>query len=355
MDPAESSPPVEARNARRARLLAALWIVLTIALATGFWLDVRERIGATQEEVARRLRDVEAESRNTRIAAREAQETAREMRTKLSALEQRLTESQSQQLALEALYQELSRNRDEWQLAEIEQVLAIAQQQLQLSGNVRAALLALQLAESRLGRADRPQFLPVRRALARDIERLRAVPGLDLSGISLKLDSLVAAVDSLPLAFDERTPKLADERAPLPPAEKESGKATNPEDGFFARFGAEVWRELRQLVVVRKVESPEPPLLPPAQAYFVRENLKLRLLNARLAVLTRDEAGYREDLRVSQAWIRRYFDTRSKSAQAVLTQLRQLASAAISLEPPSLAESLEAVRGFKSRRERGAG
>ena len=354
MDPAESSPLVEARKARRVRLLTALWIVLAIALATGFWLDVRERIGATQEEVARRLRDVEAESRNTRIAAREAQETAREMRTKLSALEQRLTESQSQQLALEALYQELSRNRDEWQLAEIEQVLAIAQQQLQLSGNVRAALLALQLAEGRLARADRPQFLPVRRALGRDIERLRAVPGLDLSGISLKLDGLVAAVDSMPLAFDERTPKLADERAPLPPAEKE-GKATNTEDGFFTRFGAEVWRELRQLVVVRKVETPEPPLLPPAQAYFVRENLKLRLLNARLAVLTRDEAGYREDLRVSQAWIRRYFDTRGKSAQAVLTQLRQLSSAAISFEPPSIAESLEAVRGFKSRRERGAG
>jgi uroporphyrin-III C-methyltransferase len=354
MDPAESSPPVEARKARRVRLLAALWIVLTIALATGFWLDVRERIGATQEEVARRLRDVEAESRTTRIAAREAQETAREMRTKLSALEQRLTESQSQQLALEALYQELSRNRDEWQLAEIEQVLAIAQQQLQLSGNVRAALLALQLAEGRLARADRAQFLPVRRALSRDIERLRAVPGLDLSGISLKLDGLVAAVDSLPLAFDERTPKLADERAPLPAAEKEA-KSTNAEDGFFRRFGAEVWRELRQLVVVRKVETPEPPLLPPAQAYFVRENLKLRLLNARLAVLTRDEAGYREDLRVSQAWIRRYFDTRSKSAQAVLTQLRQLSSASISFEPPSIAESLEAVRGFKSRRERGAG
>ncbi|MGH8676096.1 MAG: uroporphyrinogen-III C-methyltransferase, partial [Burkholderiales bacterium] len=117
MDRPDSNEPAEAQKKRGPRLLAALWIALAIALATGFWLDVRERIGATQEEVARRLRDVEAESRNTRIAAREAQETSREMRTKLSALEQRLTESQSQQLALEALYQELSRNRDEWQLA----------------------------------------------------------------------------------------------------------------------------------------------------------------------------------------------------------------------------------------------
>ncbi len=233
-------------------------------------------------------------------------------------------------------------------------MLAIAQQQLQLSGNIRAALLALQLAEGRLARADRAQFLPVRRALARDIERLRAVQPLDLSGISLKIDSLVAAVDALPLAFDERTPKLADDRAASAAAEKE-GKPAPAEDGFLVRFGSEVWRELRQLVVVRKVETPEPPLLPPAQAYFVRENLKLRLLTARLAVLTRDEAGYREDLRVSQAWIRRYFDIRSKSAQGVLAQMRQLSAASISFEPPSIAESIEAVRGFKSRRERGAG
>jgi len=349
--PTQPTDPGEARRRRSRRLLAGLAIVLVAALATAFWLDLRERIATTQEEVARRLRDAETESRNARIAAREAQEVAREMRTRLSALDQRLSDSQSQQLALEALYQELSRSRDEWQLAEIEQVLAIAQQQLQLSGNVRAALLALQLAEGRLTRSDRPQFVPLRRALARDIERLRAVPTLDLSGLSLKLDSLVAAVDALPLAFDERTPKLTDERAT--PGAEEKGVSQARVEGFFARLGGEVWRELRQLVVVRKVETPEPPLLPPPQAYFLRENVKLRLLNARLAMLTRDEAGYREDLRVSQAWIRRYFDTRSKPAQAVLAQLRQLSSASISFEPPSIAESLEAVRGFKSRRERG--
>jgi uncharacterized protein HemX len=356
MDQPESRDPSGPQPGRssRVRVLAALWIALAVALATASWLDARSRIGATQEEVARRLREIEAESRDARFAARQAQEALRTMHTRFSALEQGLAESQSQQLALEALYQELSRNRDEWQLAEIEQVLAIAQQQLQLSGNVRAALLALQLAESRLARADRPQFLPVRRALARDIERLKAVPGLDLSGISLKIDGLIAAVDALPLAFDERTPKLADERAQGAGSEKD-GRAAPAEDGFLARFGSEVWKELRQLVVVRKVETPEPPLLPPPQAYFVRENLKLRLLSARLAVLTRAEAGYREDLRVSQAWIRRYFDTRSKSAQSVLAQLKQLSVASISVEPPSMAESIEAVRGFKSRRERGGG
>jgi len=349
-EPSESTEPQQIRRPR-ARLLVGLWIALAVVLAAAFWLDARTRIGATQEEVARRLRDIEAESRDARAAARQAQEALRDIQTKLGALEQRLAESQSQQLALEALYQELSRNRDEWQLAEIEQVLAIAQQQLQLAGNVRAALLALQLAEGRLARADRPQFLPVRRALARDMERLKSVPGPDLSGISLKLDGLVAAVDGLPLAFDERSPRPAEERAERGAADKDAPA----EEGFLVRFGTEVWKELRQLVVVRKLEAPEPPLLPPTQAYFVRENLKLRLLNARLASLTRDEAGYREDLRVSQAWIRRYFDARAKPVQAMLAQLKQLSSASISFEPPSIAESLEAVRGFKSRRERGGG
>ena len=127
----------------------------------------------------------------------------------------------------------------------------------------------------------------------------------------------------------------------------------SPERGFWSRLSSEVWSELRQLIVVRHVDKPEPPLLPPSQAYFVRENLKLRLLNARVDLLTRDEAGYREDLRVAERWIQRYFDARSKATQSMLAQLKQLSGASLSSEAPSISESLEAIRGFKSRRERG--
>jgi uroporphyrin-3 C-methyltransferase len=324
----------------RAPLLLLLAIVLAAGLATLFWLDTRSRIGATQEELARRLRDIEADAREARLIARQSQEGARDAQVKVAQLEARLGESQSQQLALEALYQELSRNRDEWQLAEIEQVLAIASQQLQLAGNVRAALLALQLAEGRLAKSDRPQFLPVRRALARDIERLKALPVLDVAGMSARIDGLVAAVDSLPLAFDERGERPA-------AAAKEVA-----DNGFWSRLGSEVWAELRQLVVIRQVGSNEAPLLPPPQAYFVRENLRLRLLNARLSLLTRDEAGYREDLRAAQAWIQRYFDASSKQAADASAQLKQLSATSISFEMPTISESLEAVRGFQARQSR---
>jgi len=334
----QAAPP------RRLRIVAVALVVLA-AIVAGLWLDTRGRIGATQEELAKRLRDIETETREARTLGRQTQEAQREMLAKLGALETKVAESQNQQVALEVLYQELARNRDEWQLAEIEQVLAIAQQQLQLSGNVRAALLALQLAESRLSRVDRPQFLPVRRALTRDIDRLKSLPALDVPGLSLAIDRLIASVDAMPLAFDERIER--------PVAAKATKTAPAAEDNFFARIGGEVWKELRQLVVVRKVEAPEPPLLPPQQAWFLRENLKLRLLNARLALLTRDEAGYREDLRVAQGWIQRYFDARAKASQVALVQMKQLSAASISFEPPSIVDSLEAVRGFKARREQG--
>ena len=339
---AESETVTETAPRSRAPLLLLIAVAMAVGLATLFWLDARGRIGATQEELARRLRDIEADAREARSIARQSQEAARDAHVKVAQLEARLAESQSQQLALEALYQELSRNRDEWQLAEIEQVLAIAQQQLQLAGNVRAALLALQLAEGRLAKSDRPQFLPVRRALARDIERLKGLPVLDVAPMTARIDALVASVDSLPLAFDERSER--------PVAAKEVA-----DKGFWSRLGSEVWGEVRQLVVVRQVGSNEAPLLPPPQAYFVRENLRLRLLNARISLLTRDEAGYREDLRAAQAWIQRYFDTRSKQAADASAQLKQLSSASISFEMPTISESLDAVRGFKTRRTRTPG
>jgi len=339
----QSAPAPAKRGATGLRIAAALLIAAVLGATTWAWLDARGRIGATQEELARRLRDIETDAREARAAARRAEEGMREAQGRLAALEGKLADAQGQQVALEALYQELSRNRDEWQLAEIEQVLAIAAQQLQLSGNVRAALLALQLAESRLARADRPQFLPVRRALGRDIERLKALPTADVAGTARRIDELLAGVDALPLAFEARV-LAAPREAPR-----------DEPQGALARFGAGLWQELKQLVVVRRVDAPEPPLLAPTQAYFLRENLRLRLLSARLALLSRNQAAWQGDLRAAQQWLQRYFDPRARGTLAALAQIGQLQAVTAGFEPPSIAESLEAVRAFKSRRERASG
>ena len=344
-DPAAPAAAPAASPAQPSRIstLVLIAVLLAAGLAALAWYDTRSRIAATQDELARRLREIESDAREARSVARSAQEALRESQVRLGQLEGRLAESQSQQLALEALYQDLSRNRDEWQLAEIEQVLAIASQQLQLARNVRAALLALQLAEARLARADRPQFAPIRRALARDIERLKAAPAVDFPAMALRLDNLIASIDSLPLAFEERTEREMPAKAPA------------ADRGLLARLGTEIWNELSQLIVVRRIGASEPPLLPPSQAYFVRENLRLRLLNARASLLARDEAGYREDLRTAAAWVQRYFDPRSKATADAVAQLKQLSGISISFEMPTISESLDAVRGYKSRRERTSG
>ena len=342
------SPRDESRGARPRSgvggLLFLAALIVALALGAGWaWTDTRARIAATQDELALRLRTIDEAARSARALAVRADDVTRAAADRFAALEARLSEAQAQQQAFAALYQELARNRDEWQLAEIEQIVTIASHQLELSANVRAALLALQVAETRLARSDRPQFAGVRRAIGRDIDRLKALPALDLSGLSLRLERLAAGVDRLPLAHDERRDKPA-VQAPL----------VEDATGFISRLGAELWGELKQLVVIRRIEAPEPPLLAPVQAYFLRENLRLRLLTARLALLSHDEAGYREDLRVAQVWVKRYFDTQAKATTETLAQLGQLGGIAISTDLPGISETLEAVRSAQVRRERGS-
>ena len=272
--------------------------------------------------------------------AKQAQEAVLEAQVKLSVLENKIAESQSQQMALEALYQELSRSRDEWALAEIEQIVTVASQQLQLAGNVQAALLGLQTAEGRLARSDRPQFIPLRRVLNRDIERLKATPNLDIAGMALRLDNLIASVDTLPLQFDERTQS--------PPKPAGSAGAS----GVWARVLTEMFDEMKQLVRIRNVDRPDAALLPPTQAYFLRENLQLRLLNARQALLTRDPVRFRTDLETAGTWMTRYYDTRAKSTATALASLQQLSASSINVELPTIADSLAAVRNFKVSRDK---
>jgi len=216
----------------------------------------------------------------------------------------------------------------------------VASQQLQLTGNVQAALLALRTAEGRLTRSDRPQFIPLRRVLNRDIERLKAAPSLDITGMALRLDQLIAGVDTLPLHFDERV-----QAAPKPAAPAGG-------NGVWARVLAEAWSEMMQLVRIRIMDEPDAALLSPTQSYFLRQNLQLRLFDARQALLARDPERFRADLETARAWMTRYYDTRAKTTAAALASLKQLAASSISVELPTIADSLTAVRNFKVAREK---
>ena len=340
----DAPPPVvrTARGKAQAWLRPAVVVpaIAIVALAWGWW-STRAELAAVREEVAQRLRDAGNESKEARIVAREAQEAVRDAQAKIGALEAKQLESQSQQLALESLYQELSRSRDEWVLAEVEQALTIASQQLQLAGNVRAALAALQTADARLARSDRPQFIGLRKVVARDIERLKAAPDLDIAGMTLRIDQVITAVDQMPLLVDGR---------PSVPDAKQAASAA--QDSWWRRSWRGIWDEFKGLVRVQRLDAADSSLLAPESRYFLRENLKLRLLHARLALLQRDEPAFRADIKAAQGWLNRYFDTRQKSVAGAVQTLAQLNAAAVNVDLPTIADSLNAVRTFKMPRER---
>lgn len=330
----------------RRRLLAS--VVLLLVGSSVYQLSALDRV---QRELARRVQDSDALSQEAKVFAKEASNSVRDIQDRIAQMEERIASSQSQQSALEQLYRDLAQNRDDWVLAEVEQTLQTASQQLQLSGNVSGALTALQTADNRLARADRPQYLPLRKALAQDIDRLKALPALDVAGLVVKLDNLVSSVDKLPLFADEsvpqeRTAPAMVESTELPDRSEENvwDRTVNGWKDRLDQFTSRLWAQISQLIRVREVAQPDALLLTPAQSYFVRENLKLRLLNARLALMSRNDAAFRADLALTREWLERYFDTRQRNVQLAQEQLKNLASSNLTLTLPTLAESLATVR-----------
>lgn len=350
---------------KRLRLLTLLVAILAIVLVAQWWMSHSE-IRGLREEVARRLQTGDVANTEVKGVLKTVQESTKELQAKVSVLDSKQAESQSQQLALEQLYQDLSKNRDDWALSEIEEVLSTASQQLELAGNVQGALIALQNADKSLSRSDKPQFIAIRRAIARDQDRLKALPTVDVPGIAVRLDSIIGQIDGMPLLSDEKPvvsvtePKKQPARAAPKAAAKVNGKeqpAAAPASDWLAdaqekwqSFSAEMWTELKQLVRIRSVDTPDALLLSPTQAYYARENLKLRLLNARLALLSRNEFAFRNDLSAAQDTIAKYFDTRAKQVQTTQALLKQVQGSNLSIQMPTLSESINAVRNYKGRR-----
>jgi uroporphyrin-3 C-methyltransferase len=321
------------RNAQPVLVWGALALAALALLATlGFAWHNHDRGQQLELQLARRIGDFDAASREARTAAKAANEALVDLQTRLLALETRATDTQNQQLALTAMYQELARSQDERVAADIEQTLLLAQQQLQLAGNVRAALIGLEAAETRLNQLAKPQFASLKSAIARDIARLKLLPAADIEGVSARLEALIQNVDRL---------KPESETEPRPAAFRPA--AIGAADSL-AKFSREAWNEFKELVRIRRLDHPELPLLTPSQNYFLRQNLKLRLLAARLALLQRDETSFRTDIAAALDWTNRYFNRQDEVSKTFSVSLRELLSAPVALKDAQISASLQAVR-----------
>jgi uroporphyrin-3 C-methyltransferase len=333
------APPRRAHD-REARVIGALALVVAALFAWLAW-DARTGVRNLESSAGGRMAELGAESSQSRAALAQVQSGLREAQARIAELEARIADTQEQRVALEEMYRELSRSADDRVLSEVEQMLVLASQQLQLAGNVRGALAALQAADQRLARAEKLAAAPLRRAIAQDMERLKAVPSVDTVGIAVKLDGLIAQADTLPLPIAEAAgPRNVARARPL-------------EENGATRVARDFWDEMKSLVRIREIETSDTVLLAPSQSYFLRENLKLRLLAARMALVARDEATFREDLRAAQASIAKYFDPKAKSTIAAVAGLKQIAESPISIALPDINASLAAVRTARSAREKG--
>lgn len=339
---APSSSPSTALPATRVHyIIGGIAIAVLALIALGIWLDTRNQISQLQRELIQKLAAAEQFNKDSRERVDQARETLRIMELKVNTLESRFAETQNQRLALESLYTELSRSRDERVLAEVEQMLMIASQQIQLARNLKAALVALENADGRLQRADGAQFTHVRRAIQADIAKLKSAPFVDITGMGLRLENIANQVELWPLAAYARPAQ--DRSAPTP---KRAG-------GGFTDFLREFWEDARDLVRIQRVNQEPTPLLTPAQDYFLKENLKIRLLSARVGLSSQDEASYKADLRQAIEWINRYFEVKDKKVALGLATLTQLSASNVSIELPDIGASVEAVRQDMRVRERG--
>ena len=340
-------------------LLALLGVAVLLCVAL-VWQSL-SRQQSLEQELVRRQEVSQAQAAEAQAAAKQSTELVRDTAAKVSLLDARLAEVALQRGQLEDLIQSMSRSRDENVVGDIEAALRVALQQTQITGSAEPLVAALKQADERLLRYKQPRMEGVRRAVARDLDRVKAVAVVDVSSLTIKLDEVVRMADELPLmSGNEVAPRPRDERNAEAARARERAltlqreQAAAAADGKLAlwwwqasqqisTWSSLVWGEARTLLRVTRIDHPEAALISPDQSFFLRENLKLRLLNARLALLSRQFDTAQADLRDSQEMLNRYFDTRSRKVASVTELLRQVAGQARQVSVPRPDDTLAAL------------
>jgi len=357
--PASAVPAPGELHALPGRWIAAGAVLLAAlcAAAVMYAWNTQQRVKGLEQQMVKRQEDSGAQAAEAQMLARQAQESSRDAAAKLALLEARVAEVSVQRTQLEELIQSMSRSRDENLLADVESSIRVALQQTAITGSNEPLIITLKQAEERLARQNQPRLEGVRRAIVQDLERTRASGAVDVSTLAIRLDEVVRLVDELPLLSAPQAQRSATKtavRGATPAASAAvaaSTAASAPADPAWtevlgerwAGLGARIWAEVRGLVRVTPIDQPEAMLIAPEQAFLLRENLKLRLLNARLALLSRQYDTAQSDLRDALSALERYFDRSARRTANAIDLVKQVSSQARQVTVPRPDATLAAI------------
>jgi uroporphyrin-III C-methyltransferase len=326
---------------------AALLAALAAAALVLAW-STQQHLKSLEAELVKRQQDSGSQALEARTLARQAEGTTREVAAKMALLEARVAESSLQRTQLEELIQSLARSRDENVLADLDAAVRVAQQQAAITGSGEPLVQTLKQADERLARLNQPRLERVRRAILQDLDRTRSAGITDITVLTIRLDEVIRQIDELPLlAAPERRASAAAAVEPKAPAKAASAATSTAWTAQLGQrwqdFSGSVWREVKGLVRVTRIDQPESMLVAPEQAFFLRENVKLRLLNARLALLSRQFDTAQSDLRDAQSAMERYFDRSARRVTVVADLLRQVTAQAKLVNVPRPDATLAAI------------
>lgn len=223
-----------------------------------------------------------------------------------------------------------------WALQEVKYLLNVANQRAVLAHDVLGAIQALLMADKQLEALSDYRLHPLRAKIAEEIMSLQSLTRLDVPGMAIQLQTLTAHVDKLrvkkgPEVDFSKSAETADSSATDTPAWKQAI--------------ADIWQQLRSLVVIRHEQSGEAAVLVPEQRYFLYQNLRLQLESARLALLNADDDSFQHSLKTAISWLEKYFT--GDERDAMLASLNSLAEQQIDVSIPDISDSLNWLEEYQ--------
>ncbi|MCG7981965.1 MAG: uroporphyrinogen-III C-methyltransferase [Candidatus Thiodiazotropha lotti] len=338
--------------------VALLAVIASLVFGYRYWVEMK----TTLEQMNRDL--AEANQQQSQFADRlmQSQQAFTKQQQQIAEQQQALVEQaervkqakeaakkQDTQLyrSLAEIQTKLGGREGQWRVAEAEYLIRVANHRVSLMGDVSTALEALKSADERLSASGDPVWSGVREQLAREITQLKAVPIVDQAGISAELTALADQVERLPL-HDEGIALIANEKQA---AGDES--VASSEDLALERIVDDLWQGFKSMMVIRHHDRPVSAMLPPEQRYFLIQNLRLKLENAKAALMGQDASLYQDSLNGALAWLKAYFLMEDPGVSGFKGQLEALVSRDIAPQLPDISASLRALQKQRQQLSQG--